>query len=278
MNEKGLITIAIGKKYAVQARYLALSAMLNSPQTIRAVVTDTPEALESVFDVTIPYDPSLGSPFAAKTRLNRYTPFEKTLFMDADSLVVHSLDSYWQSLDKRCFAYTGDLITSGVWYVDVEKTMTRFGLAWLPKFNSGMFLFDKSEAADRVFDTAFALMQDGLDVDFFRAEMLPDEPFLAISLAQNNTPPFEDYGRFSRTLIDAKKIRLNTVEQTAFFIKRGKPIFPLAVHLCGRFGALLFLREKVRLFLHFNPPLAVLCTNVLTLFRSCLKKHKDRVT
>jgi hypothetical protein len=267
MDEKGLITIAIGKKYAVQAKYLALSSMLNSPQTIRAVVTDNPKALENFFDVIIPYDSALGDPFATKTRLNLYTPFEKTLFMDADSLVVHSLDSYWKSLDERRFAYTGEIITSGVWYVDVEKTMAQFGLTWLPKFNSGMFLFDKSEEANRIFGAAFALMQNGLGVDFFRSKMLPDEPFLAISLAQNNAPPFDDYGRFSRTLIDAKKIRLNTLKRTAFFIKRGKAVFPLAVHLCGRFGAVLFFREKIRLFLHFNPPLSVLYTNILTFFR-----------
>lgn len=267
MNEKGLITIAIGKKYAVQAKYLALSAMLNSPQTIRAVITDNPTALENFFDIIVPYDPALGNPFAAKTRLNLYTPFEKTLFLDADSLVIHSLDSYWESLDKRHFAYAGDSITSGVWYVDVEETMARFGLTWLPKFNSGAFLFDKSEEASRIFDMAFALMREGLGVDFFRAKLLPDEPFLAISLAQNNTPPFDDHGRFSRTLIDAKEIRLNTVKRTAFFIKRNKPVFPLAVHLCGRFGAVLFFRERIRLSLHFNPPLSVLYSNIVVFFR-----------
>ncbi|MDR0785142.1 MAG: hypothetical protein LBE74_04580 [Treponema sp.] len=271
MNEKGLITIAIGKKYAVQAKYLALSAMLNSPQTVRAVITDNPKALGDFFDVIVPYDSALGNPFETKTRLNLYTPFEKTLFLDADSLVVHSLDSYWESLDKRRFVYAGDIVSSGVWYVDVEKAMARFGLTWLPKFNSGMFLFDKSEEASRVFNAAFALMRNGLDVDFFRAKMLPDEPFLAISLAQNNAPPFEDYGRFSRTLIDAKRIRLNVVKRTAFFIKRDKPVFPLVVHLCGRFGAVLFFREKIRLFLRFNPPLTVLYANILTLFRFFVK-------
>lgn len=264
---RGILTIAIGRKYAVQAKYLALSSMLNSPQTLRAVVTDSPKTLKDVFDIIIPYNPALGDPFAAKTRLNLYTPFEKTLFLDADSLVIHSLDSYWESLDKRYFAYTGDIITSGVWYIDVEKTMAQFGLTWLPKFNSGMFLFDRSEEANRVFDLAFALMRNGLGVDFFRAKMLPDEPFLAISLSQNNVLPFEDYGRFSRTLIDAKKIRLNTVKRTAFFNKRDKSVFPLVVHLCGRFGAILFFREKIRLFLRFNPPLAVLCANILTIFR-----------
>jgi hypothetical protein len=267
MTEKGLITIAIGKKYAAQAKYLALSAMLNSPQTVRAVVTDNPQVLENFFDIIIPYDSARGNPFAAKTRLNLYTPFEKTLFLDADSLVIHNLDSYWKSISNRHFAYAGSLITSGVWYVEVEKTLAQFGLAWLPKFNSGMFLFDKSDEANRIFDMAFALMQNGLGVDFFRSKMLPDEPFLAISLAQNNAPPFDDYGRFSRTLIDAKKIRLNTVKRTAFFIKRGKAVFPLVVHLCGRFGAVLFFREKIRLFLHFNSPLAVLYANILTFFR-----------
>jgi hypothetical protein len=275
---KGIITIAVGKKYIAQAKALSRSCALNSPHSIRAVVTDLPDALVNYYDIIVPYNPAYGDPFATKTRLYLYTPFEKTLYMDADSLVVHNLDAFWDSLEGRPFAYTGTVITSGVWYFNVAETIAKLGLLWVPQFNSGMFLFDKSDAAKTIFDTAFTSMQHykQLGIAFFRAEMLPDEPFLSIALAQSNIKPVEEYGRFSRTLIGAQKIRIDIIKRLAFFIKNGQAVFPLAVHFCGRFGGLLFWRERVKLFLYFNPPFNVLVTNLLAFIKNSVKRRQGK--
>lgn len=271
---KGMITIAIGKKYAIQAKYLAFSAMLHAPHCLRAVITDQHSILAPYYDIVIPYNPQYGDPFAVKTRLHLYTPFEKTLFLDADSLLVHNVDSYWEALEKRSFAYSGEMISGGEWYLDIGALIKYLDVPWIPKFNSGMFLFDKSEKAKNIFDTAFHYMEnhEGLDVPFFRGRMFPDEPFLAIALAKYDEKPFEDHGRFSRTLIGARKIHLNVIRGVAFFIKNGQPVFPLVVHLCGRFGRFLFSREKRRLFFYFNPPISTLFTSIASFIRRFIKR------
>jgi hypothetical protein len=255
----GVITIAIGKKYISQAKYLALSAVLNAPHTLRAVITDKPEALVEYYDVVLPYNAEYGDPFAAKTRLHLYTPFEKTLYMDADSLVINNIDYYWKYLEDTSFIYTGSLITEGDWYFNVREIIKQIDTQWLPKFNSGMFLFKKDAVAKQVFDTAYDYLihqhEKGMSVDFFRGKMLPDEPFLAIALAKSDIKPVEDYGRFSRTLINAEKIRIDVIKRFAFFYKDDKFVFPLVVHFCGNFGNLFFLREKIKLFVCFNSPL-----------------------
>jgi hypothetical protein len=97
--------------------------------------------------------------------------------------------------------------------------------------------------------------------------MLSDELFLAIGLATYGETPVNDYGRFSRTLIGAGKIHLDTIKGVVFFRKHGVPIFPLAVHLCGRFGHFLFQRERFKLFFYMNPPLRLLFTAVFSLIR-----------
>jgi hypothetical protein len=272
--KNGVITIAIGKKYISQAKYLALSAILNAPHILRAVITDKPESLVEYYDVVIPYNAEYGDPFATKTRLHLYTPFEKTLYMDADSLIIHNIDSYWEYLEDNSFVYNGSLITEGEWYFNIKETIKQIDATWLPKFNSGMFLFKKDAIAKQIFDIAHGYLihqnEKGMSVDFFRGKMLPDEPFLAIALAKNNIKPVEDYGRFSRTLINAGKIRIDVIKRFAFFYKGSKFVFPFVVHFCGNFGNLFFLREKFKLFLYFNSPINRLSSFVFTSIRKLL--------
>jgi hypothetical protein len=121
-----------------------------------------------------------------------------------------------------------------------------------------MFVFDNSEKTNSIFNTAFDYMRNNkvLNVPFFRAEMLPDEPFFAIALAIYNEKPFEDHERFSRALMNADDIHIDVIKGIAHFhsITHGNYVHPLVVHFCGRFGRFLFWREKIKLFFYFQIP------------------------
>jgi hypothetical protein len=268
--QRGFITIAIGKKYALQAKYLALSAILHVPHIARAVVTDCPEILDSYYDFVIPYKSEYGNPFALKLRAHLYSPFEQTLFLDADTLIMNNIDSYWDALKSRSFAYRGFMATSGEWYFNIEEIIKQFDISWIPLFNSGMFLFDKSDEAKRIFDAAFDYMQNGnLNIAFFRGTMLPDEPFFALSLAKNDEKPYEEENeRFSRALADAKDIHIDVIKGISYLRSaKGKYAFPLVIHFFGRFGRFLFWREKIKLFFYFSSPLTALLTNIFSIMR-----------
>jgi hypothetical protein len=275
IDDCGLITIAVGRKYISQAKYLAYSCMLHAPHIIRAVITDQPDLLSPYYDIRLPLKKEYGNPFEVKTRLPLYTPFEKTLYVDTDSLVIHNIDSYWKTLEEQSFVYEGKMITEGEWYLDIGKLIQQTAVPWIPKFNSGMFLFKKDEKVSAIFDTAYDYLvhqkERNLGVAFFRKEMLPDEPFLAIALAKYREKPVEDHGRFSRTLIGAVNIHINVVKGVAFFIKNNRMVFPLIVHFCGRFGRFLFFGESVKLFFYFNPPLTMVSTAILSLLRKMWK-------
>jgi hypothetical protein len=275
--EKGLITIAIGKKYISQAKFLAYSCMLHIPCLIRSVITDKPQLLSAFYDITIPYNPEYGDPFATKTRLHLYTPFQKTLFVDADSLIINDIDAYWDALRERSFAYNGTKINSGFWYLNVSKLINRIGVSWIPEFNSGMFLFNRTEKVKNIFETAYNFLKNFNDEDigFFRKKMLPDEPFFAMALAQFHEEPYKDYGRFSRTLIGAKRIHLNTTRGIAWYFKDDRPVFPLVVHFCGRFGRFIYLFEKVRLFFYFSSPIRRILFFLLSGIRNIIKGRNN---
>jgi len=248
----GIITIALGKKYAKQAIFLARSCMINSPHVLRAVVTDTPDLLNDYYDIIIPYN-NKEDPFSVKTRLYELSPFEKTLYIDADSLVYNNVDSFFNNLDENGFVYFGYKINEGIWYYDVKYICNIIKSSWIPKFNSGMLLFKKCDIAKLVFETAYYYFinhkNEGIEIPFFRGKNYPDEPMFSISLAKNNVEPVNDYGRFSRTLIKTKRVRLNILLNLASFIKDDRLISPLIVHFCGRKGGIYYFIEKLRLSL-----------------------------
>jgi hypothetical protein len=276
MQNKGLITIAIGKKYIKQAKYLAYSAMLNASDVLRAVITDKPNDLFRFYDFVIPYKEEYGDAFATKTQLHLYTPFYKTVFIDSDSLIMNNIDSYWETLDTNSLVYEGKLISEGDWYFDVAKVIKHLELPSIPKINSGFLLFKNDSIAKSVFETANEYLinqkEAGLNVDFFYRKMLPDEPFLSIAFAKHNILPFQDYGRFSRCLNGLTNLHLDVIKRVSFFMAYGRRVNPQIIHFTGRFGRFLLFIESVKLFFYFNPPISTPLTSVASLMRQLIKK------
>jgi hypothetical protein len=274
MLNKGIITIAVGKKYAKQAKYLALSCMVHAPHIPRAVITDCGAYLKPFFDIIIDYKEDLGAPFETKTLIHLYTPFEKNLFLDADSLVFNNIDYYFYFLDKSFFLYYGMLRYNGHWYYDIEKTKNEHSVEWIPEFNSGMLLFYKNKDSTELFKTANDYMKNptALNVGYFRKNMYPDEPFFALAFAKKGIKPFDDCGRFSRTLIGAEDITINVVKGYARFKKFGSFVFPSVVHFCGKLGSRFYFIEKVRLFFYTSSFFYRQYGKLLVLIRDIFKK------
>jgi hypothetical protein len=273
MEKYGILTLAAGKKFVIQAKYLSRSCMLHAPHVLRAVITDCPEELKDYYDFVIPYNSSYGNPFSSKTRLHLYTPFENTLFLDADSLLIKPIDFCWEALLSSSFIYTGTLRTKGIWYYNTEEIIAKAGVEWIPEFNSGMMLFRNDALSKNIFESAFTLMQspENFEVPFFREKMLPDEPFFALAFAKHGIKPFNDYGRFSRTLIGASHIRINVIKGIADFRKYDEQVYPMAVHFCGRFGNRVYFKERRRLFFYFFSLYDFIFINILLLIRRIIK-------
>jgi hypothetical protein len=268
---RGVFTIAIGKKFIRQAKYLALSCLLRSPQTLRAVITDCDE-LKQYYDIIIPYTSDFGDPFSLKTKLHLYTPFKKTVFIDSDCLIYNNLESYWSDLKNRSFSYFGTMATEGTWYgTDIQNILKKSNISWLPKFNSGMFLFREDDLTTRIFACASNLCElNNIGIPFFRGAMLPDEPFLAIALSKYDQKPTVDFGRYARSLINVKKPNVDIIKGITNFVKSGESVHPFVVHFAGSSCKDIYLRERIKLFLYFYSPFDYLIINTLANFVYCL--------
>jgi len=262
LAEKGILTLAIGKKFHVQAKYLAYSCILHSPSLPRAIITDNCEYFKELYDVTIEYTADMGDPFNAKLKLHHYSPFLKTLFLDADTLVYRDLHFLWDFFGEQSIVYQGTCGKEGNWYFkEIADVLKYYNVPWIGKLNSGVFLFKKDEVGINVMNYAVELRENHEDVSKplpmevtlpkWRGKMLPDEPFLAIAFGKYGQMPTNDFGRMGRSLIEIKNVKLDITKGISRYIKDGNAVFPAVVHFVGGKKTYYF-EEKMKLLFYYK--------------------------
>jgi hypothetical protein len=133
---------------------------------------------------------------ANKFRVFEHSPFEKSMYIDADCMMVlNDIDRHW----RRCtgyFSITGDKTTSGKWYdLDIAKVCANFGIPYVVEMNSGVFVFDKSAEAAKFFDHLdglFANHRNSLSkIHQGREGQYADEPLFGTAMGQFSLEPVD---------------------------------------------------------------------------------------
>jgi hypothetical protein len=258
---RGIVTIALGSGVYIQmAKDMALSARKHCAGTPLAVITDSRDAeLARLFDIVIPADASLGDPLFQKLWLDRYSPFDETLFIDCDSLLVGSVDFIWQACEGRDCTFVGDKRTDGSWYgADIAALCAACDLPWLATLNSGMLFLRVGDAASRVFETARQEMAryDSLGFDRFRGTR-SDEIGFALAFSQHRVDPLDDpRGLTMRTPIGIDgKMHIDVLRGYCRFVKRGLSVAPTVVHFATWQFHPVYYRERAKLRLYYKSPL-----------------------
>jgi hypothetical protein len=264
---RGIITIALGSPtYIRMAKDFALSARKHCPTITRAVVTDSADVeLASLFDVVIPVDPSLGDPLFQKLWLDKYNPFDQTLFIDCDSLLVGDIDFVWRACDGHSCGFVGEKQTTGSWYgADIAAVCRARNLPWLATLNSGMIFLRADQTASKVFASAREAMgrYESLGFQPFR-ETRTDEVGFALAFSEHGVEPLDDpEGHMMRTPIGIEgQMRIDVLRGYCQFIKRGQHVAPTIVHFATWQFHPVYYRERARLRLDSRPwsrPLATL--------------------
>jgi hypothetical protein len=105
-----------------------------------------PPYVSRIFDKTISLVPDeryLGC--MNKIRLYEYSPFNQTMFVDADCVLMKTqVDSYWSHCAGLGFTLPGSCRSSGYWEeIDLESTCKQFGCPYIVVMNSGTLYFEK---------------------------------------------------------------------------------------------------------------------------------------
>lgn len=222
---KGVITIAVGSTtYGRMALNLAVSIKRNSATPIALIYT--PSAVKDILPLLTYFDhlieiPDTDKPVRTcmnlKVRLNDKTPFDKTIFLDADCIITptHKVDELFDRVDGVQFtAYnTHQYKLSEKPYdkynhwAEPNDVMKKFGLSAdteIPQINSSFLYWEKGAKSDRIFSEAKRVIRSGIKHDEFRGEF-PDE--LAFNVACAITKTYPHKKRF-------KPIYLNILNET----------------------------------------------------------------
>lgn len=145
--------LAKGKDYLKQAYVAATSIKLTNPGSKVCIITndDVPENYQKVFDyvVEIPWATEETSLYATEDRWKIYhaTPFDRTIVLDTDMLVLEDISHWWDFLQKRKLFWTSNVLT----YRSTKLTSNYYRKAFrqhdLPDLYSGFHYFEKSEEA-----------------------------------------------------------------------------------------------------------------------------------
>jgi hypothetical protein len=189
-NARAVLTLAAGNPvYWEMAINLARSFLWwHMKSDIRFfIATDLseklPTDLSEVQIVRVPPN-KLGKGFSAKLHLDELAPASKTLFIDADCLVVGNLEFVFSRFVGRPVSVVGGSISSGEWFGDVGDICLRFGVSALPKFNGGIYYVEPGALASQTYTKARALEPDYDDFGLRRLRGRPnDELLMAISMS-----------------------------------------------------------------------------------------------
>ncbi|OLP59014.1 hypothetical protein BJF93_03540 [Xaviernesmea oryzae] len=245
MIEKfGFLILAFGKaRYIDQAVDLAISLKRHMPHYPVALVTDGTSLPPGLFDHVVPIDRNKGGGFIQKVWLDAYSPFEKTMFIDSDCIVGRPFEDHLAALQAYSFTpvcerylKAGDRDEDG-WVKDIGLALAAVNGSLYPKFNGGIYYFDRSEKSQAVFEKARALLKDvgSLGLQNPSGGEVGDETLFALALsALGLTDLYDDKGTLMRTPIGINGPFEMSADFSNFrFKKYGQVVAPAICHFAG---------------------------------------------
>ncbi len=256
LSARGVITLAYGhQRFIEQARSLAHSLQLHAPHLQRTLITDSndPE-IRNLFTGVIQYRPEYGSGVRQKLFLDRYSPYQETLFIDSDCLVLGNLESFWSAFAGQYFGVPGfRYLQKGSTdpYFNVDYVMERLNVTSVPKFNGGTYFFTCSPKATAFFDSARSILDDWrtLRLAEFRRQGPADETVYSLAMAVHGiSPTFMGSGGMWTPCGYKGPLLLDALTGTCSFEKEGMKLSPEIVHFPGEYVyAFPYARERAKL-------------------------------
>jgi hypothetical protein len=261
VHSQGVITLAYGhRRYLEQARSLAHSLELHAPQLPRTLVTDSndPE-IRKQFTEVIPYRPEYGSGVRQKLFLDQYSPYEQTLFIDSDCLVLGNLHAFWSAFAGQFFGVPGfRYLHKGSTDpdFDVDHMLQSLNVTAIPKFNGGTYYFTRSPKAAEFFGFARNILENwrAFHIREFRRNGPPDEAMYALAMSVHHiSPTWMGPGGMWTPVGYKGPLLLDALLGTCSFEKEGMKLSPEIVHFPGDYiYAFPYARERARLRAHME--------------------------
>jgi hypothetical protein len=245
---EGYLLLAVGQqKYADMAINCAASIKLfeDGGRPIQLVIDRSihvDEALRRHVDFLDTIEMSHDLPATLnKLRLWELTRFERTLFVDADCLLLkRGMDRHWAKLNKFDFAIPGHESTSGEWYrTDISELLKLSGIAYIVQMNSGVIFFKKTLTASNMFVEAKKMLKDyGHYVKQRHGTgEHGDEVFLGLAFGSLGLKPYpffdSEAGSLMYSTLNGSEFHFGLTGDASRFKKGNHVVSPHFVHFVG---------------------------------------------
>jgi hypothetical protein len=259
---RGILTLAYGhQRFIEQARSLAHSLQLHAPHLSRTLVSDSKDPeIHRQFTNFVLYRPEYGSGVHQKMFLDRYSPYDQTLFIDSDCLVLGNLDTFWSAFDGQYFGVPGfRYLRKGSTdpYLDVDFILDKLSVTAIPKFNGGTYYFNRSSEATDFFNTARNIWDNAGSLRIqefnrgkgFRRDGPNDEAVYGVAMSIHGVAPtWMGSGGMWTPLGYKGHLHLDAIAGTCSFEKEGMQLSPEIVHFPGEcIYSFVYSRERAKL-------------------------------
>lgn len=249
--EFGVLTLATPNDY-LKAIGLALSLEVSNPGVPRAVACSEKlfPVLRPFFQHLVPEQPGLKG-FAHKVYLDRYTPFQKTLFLDSDVLVFQPVLDHIKQWPDQPYVACGKWAQGGrsAFGLDRKMVMQRLGVDRLVCIDgAGHAYFDKTDSVP-LFERGRYITEHYSE--FGGGAKYADEDAMNMVMTEAGLIP-APYGTFFARYLSAMPgtMQMDARRKLCRFIARdtGKPFEPCMVHFAADEAPLAYTYELWRLF------------------------------
>lgn len=223
---RATVTIATGKRlYMNMAATLARSYHYWNDQIPFVLITDgdsrVPPDVEQLDGVHILRRSlqEMAKGFSVKLFLDRLSPANETLFLDADCLVTGPVESAFERFQDWSVTTVGELCDSGEWFGDVSARCARFDISAIPVFVGCVYYFKSDQTGKAVFETARSLVDQYDELGYVRLRGLPnEEPLISTGMALEDQEPIEDDGELKADAMNFEdEIRVDVFEGVSCF-------------------------------------------------------------
>ncbi|MBV32392.1 MAG: hypothetical protein CMK36_02985 [Porticoccaceae bacterium] len=205
VGEEGYLTMAFGEpKYFAMACNLAMSLRWHDSRPVALLCDDKSKLTDqtkALFDYIVEAKHLSNQGYMSyKTHMPKLSPFQKTMFVDSDSIVVRDqLNRHWHRLDGHIFTTIGSKIFRGHngqllgydskeirW--DADFFLNELGLPYTIRNNGGFYYFEKNAALDQLIDLSIEYHKKYCETV---ANYNNEEPFFAAAMATLGFEPIE---------------------------------------------------------------------------------------
>jgi hypothetical protein len=136
-----------------------------------------------------------GTGFSPKLHLDKVAPAEQTLFIDADCLIVGSLEPVFDRFAGRSVSTVGRMISTGDWWGDVSERCEKVGVPEVPLLVGCIYYIEADATAQGVYDTARELEDRYEELGMIPLRGSPnEEPLVSLGMALHDQIPVPDDG------------------------------------------------------------------------------------